>query len=253
MLKDEFIKKIPLLEKVFVISSNFTKGPFVYCDKESFDDTAIICLDEDTAKNSCRELERNNNKVKILEVSNKELLSALSGMHLYGINAVDFIGEDFEYKYQLTEIISFKNREDMENKPVENPILQLVMLYFIQELKKGSEHMDIESLKRHQEELIVNLQKAKLILPFQETDLEGEKKLRLALLVNNEKVYLPMFTDLMEFNRFNRANEKIKLMMFDFKDVLKMEVLENIEALIINPSGVRVNIEKELIKALKSN
>ena len=104
------------------------------------------------------------------------ILSTFTSFFLFGINAVEFHTGDGVIILQLNEFIRRHDLSDIpeDRHPVENPSLQLTMLYFMQEFRRGLENPDNEKLREMEEEMVVNVLRGKFLLPFRPG--EGEMK-----------------------------------------------------------------------------
>lgn len=143
-------------------------------------------------------------------------------------------GLEDETHLQLGELVK---RPDMDNLPdgkkwVENPQFHLTALYFMQQMRKDPEQQMTEELKEMQEELLVDLQRGKYLLPV-----EPDKGL-LVMKQKDGSVFQPVFTDPDEFRKFNREN-KYRTAVVEYAklpDILPPEA----KGVIVNPLGVNI-------------
>lgn len=252
MNKIDFLKMIPNLKEVYIINSDYTKSPYVFLDEADLDDTALFYLSEESAKQRIYELGEKKEKVSSLKIEQHNLPNALASLILFGINAVKFHTSDGDFLYQISEIISIPARNDEKNPIFENPSLSLTMLYFMQELRKKEENPDSVKLKELEEEMLVNVMRSKFILPVAKQE-DGENKSSFMLLKTNDgKSMVPIFTDYMEYGRFNK-NFDVDLKIINFDNMLNLKTPQDTIAYVINPAGVAVMVTKDWLSRVKVN
>ena len=151
MTKKDVIHSIPNLEQIFVIYSRLTRLPYVECNAETFDDEVFIYTDETAAHERVNALTADNRISFCMKVEKKDMLRIFSELYGYGVNAVAFQKGGETFHIQLNEIIRRPDFSKLpENKrPLENPQLQLSMIYLMQELRRGLKNPDRKQLKDH--------------------------------------------------------------------------------------------------------
>ena len=258
MTKDAFKQSIPELEKVFIIYSRLTHLPYVECNAETYDDESFFYTEEEKAVEMAKSLMEEKKAAVALKVEKKELLNTLSGFFSYGINMLVFRTGEEEYRFQLTELIKRPDfsKIPMEKRPmgiaepIENPGLQLSMMYFLQELRRGAVKSDTEKYRELKEEMDVNLQRARYLMPVQEAEKDGNKVLQLMMIKPKDgTVMMPIFTDILEFMHF-RGKQETKLVLTDLGKMDKMSLPEEAIGFILNPAGAGLVLTKEYVKRL---
>lgn len=258
MMKDEFKRSIPGLEKIFIIYSRLTHLPYVECNEETFDDESFIYTEEEDAVEKAKALTEEKKAAVALKVENKDLLQTLSGFFTYGINMLVFRTDGEEYRFQLTELIKRpdfakipKEKHPMGiPEPIENPQLQLSMMYFLQELRRGVVKTDQENMEELKEEMAVNLQRAHFLMPVQEAEKDGKKMLQLMMMkLKDGTVMLPIFSDGLEFLHF-RGRQETKLVLTDLEKIDKMTLPTEARGIILNPAGAGLVLTKEYVAGL---
>lgn len=129
-------------------------------------------------------------------------------------------------------------RADPKNQPegqvwVENPQLHLTALYLMQEVRKNPEAIKTQEMKDLQEEIGADFTKGKYIQPVQREG-NGIPLLKMA----QEEKYQPIFTDILEFQKFNKGGQLRPLVVEAAKvpQVLAPEAC----GVVINPLGVNL-------------
>lgn len=255
MTKEEALKSVPRLEQLYVIFSRLTHLPYVECDAETFDDKVFAFTEEDKAIAKARELAAENRPSIAIKVDKKNMLRIFSEFYAYGVNALVFAtGEDI-FHVQLDEIVRRPDFSDIPEgkRPLENPQLQLSMIYYMQEVRRKIENPDKERYKELEEEMIVNMMRSKYLIPFREVENEeGKKGLQLVFLKINENSMIPVFSDGNEYNRF-KGQQNFRVAVTDFERLAKMKMPEQAKGFVINPSGVGVPVPQDYMKRLLQN
>ena len=178
-----------------------TRQAYVVCDEETFDDEIFMYFDGEEARAAAKKLADEKTPVTAGRIEGKQLLMFYTSLHTMGINAIVVREGENETLIQLEELV--KRIEQPEGKVwVENPSLHLTALYFMQEFRKQPNQQITGQMRQLQEEIAANFEKARFIMAVS----TEEKGLPLVKL-NNGDVFQPVFTDVLEFQKFNRENK----------------------------------------------
>ncbi|MGN1168270.1 MAG: SseB family protein [Lachnospiraceae bacterium] len=222
--------------ELYAVMSMCTHMPFVYCDPESYDDEIFLYFSKEEANQGVRWLLEEKNPIQLAKVDVKDRLAFFTSLYPMGVNAISVNhGLTKQISFQLNELIRRQEPEQMpkEQIRIENPELHLTSLYFSQELKKnpGNKGEMSEELKALNEELIAHFKEGKYIVAV-----EGEKKI--PILQKEGMSYLPLFTDLREFQKFNKK-KTFGAMVVEYENITKLFSPET-EGIVINPFGVDI-------------
>lgn len=241
MNKQEFLKTLPTLKEGFLIVSNLTRAPYVACNEETYDDEVFFYTEEAKAGEKVAQLNESGSQNGIIKVEQKSMLGMLTSLFLYNINGICIQTGDDIFHYQLTDIVRRKDFQELpeDKRPIENPGLQLAMLYFLQEIRIKKEQRDEKHLREMEEEMFVNLARGKYFIPFKEGEVEGKKVPQiLCIKLTDEKFYIPLFTDVMEFQKFRKEDQELKANIIDFKAMKTMRIPDQASGFVMNPAGV---------------
>lgn len=160
-----------------------------------------------------------------------------------GVNAIQVhVGEE-QKMIQLTEFVRRKDPEESKNGKVwvENPELHLTMLYYMQDLRRHPNQEITPELNDLQEEIGAHFTKGRYIVPLPE---EGNG-IPLVKLKSGD-IFQPIFTDVIEFQRFNREKKFRPVVV----DALKLaQVLpEEAKGIVLNPLGVNMPLTVQKVK-----
>ena len=242
----ELAKRLREQDAIFVIISKCTQMPYVICDEDTFDDEILIFEDVDDARRVKERLEEKQEPVHIGKVDKPKQLLFYTTLYTMGVNA--FIANRGTQNEMRVQLQDFLPKPDSEKLPdgkvwIENPELHLTALYFVQELRK-TENPDItEELKKLREEVLVDFQRGTYVIAM--ADEKGLPMLK----QKNGDVYQPVFTDIMEFNKFN-VEKKFKPAMVEAEKISNIMAPES-KGVVVNPLGV--NLPLQLQKKQQEN
>ena len=203
--KRETLIKLKEFKEIYVLMCASTRAPFVACNEKTFDDEVYMFYKEEAAKSEMEKLRKKMYPVQVLKIDQKARLGFFIGLLSIGVNAIVVNkNRDTEITVQLNELV--KRSEEKEGKKIiENPALQLTALYFMQELRKGTKAEMTEELKAFYEEMMIHFREGIFLLAAKE-----DKQIPL-LKQKDDKVFLPVFTDVQEFIRFAQTKKGEKL------------------------------------------
>lgn len=236
----EILEQIQKAKEVYALVSGYTRMPYVVCDEETYDDEILLFWDEESAKEAGKKLQEDGNAIVIVKVENKQLLSFFSGLFAIGANSVAICkGMEQEQHIQLDEIVK---RPDGSQLPegtvlIENPQMHLTALYLMQELRKQKEAQMTEELQELQEEMLVNFKEGRYIVAVE----EGKG---LPILKQKDGVsFQPIFTDILEFQKFNQER-KFKTAVVEYEKIAGILAPE-VKGVVVNPFGVNIPLQIE--------
>ena len=214
---------------VYVLISGFTKEPYVECDKETYDDKVFVYMEEEAAKAKAEALKEEKIPVGAAKILSGHMLLFFTNLYTMGVNALEIHYED---KVDLIQIDEFAKRREGKQW-IENPQLHLTALYFAQEVRRPKEVQDEKRMAQLQEEMAADFMKSRFIFALQQ-DGKGTPLVKL----NTGDKYQLVFTDAVEFSRFNR-NKAFKPVIVDAAQLPK--VLDGeAKGVVLNIMGVNL-------------
>ena len=218
--KEQLLSSLRNAEEMYVFMSLCTKMPYVLCDEETFDDEVLLYYTEEDAQREGKKLIEQRIPIQIAKIEKKQLLGFFSSLYPMGVNGL-LINKNMESeaRLQLGELVIRPNTEDLPDGKVwvENPQLHLTALYFMQEMRRQEKPELTEELKGLQEEILVNYGRGRFIVAVHKEN--GMPMLK----QKNGDAYQPIFTDILEFRKFNKEDQ-FKTMAIEAKNVPKMLV-----------------------------
>ena len=226
--------------ELYVIISSVTKQPFVCCDDETYDDEVFLYYRAEDAKEKSKRLAEERYATAVAKMEDKQLLPFYTSLYTMGVNclAVNH-GTDTQISIQLSDLVTRKLPDKLPNgqKLVENPALHLTAAYFMQEMRRQASPQPTEELKELQEELLAHYKKGTFLIVIQE---DGQVTM---LKQKDGTVYQPVFTDMLEVQRFTRG-KKIKTAAVTAAQIPGL-LAKSAKGVVINPLGVNVQLKIE--------
>lgn len=238
--KRGILAKMQQQEELYGIVSLCTRMPYVLCDEDTYDDEIYIFMKAERAQEKAAEMKGAGEPVKAVKIEKRQFLTFFSDLYMMGVNCVVVEDENGERNaLQLPEIIHrVKDEELPEGKVrVENPQLHLTALYLMQKTLRLSkkEVMEDEEIKELQEEVMADFKKGRFLVAF-----EAQKGVPL-LREKDGTVYQPVFTDIIEFQKFNRENT-FKSAVIEAEKIPQI-LSEEAKGVTINPFGVNLQLQ----------
>lgn len=258
MTRQDFLTVIPQLPEVYVIYSAITRCPYVSCEEEYFNkevnyfDEIIMYATQKAAIKKTEELAQVDIPTIVMKVPQREMLMMFSELFLFGIDGVRIHTADDVFFFLLSEIV---NRPDYSDKPeserpLENPGMQLSMLYFMQEVRRKTADRTSKKLRDLEEEMLANILRSNFLIPIQESEVEGETKGGLLMVkMNDGTMMVPIFSDGVVFTRFGAA-KNLKAIVMSAERLGEMPLPTGADGFLINPNGVAVPLKKEYLDKL---
>ena len=235
----ETMQKIRNGEELYTVMSLCTRMPFVYCSPKTYDDEVFIYFDKDGANMGARWILEEKNPIQLARIDKNSRLGFFTSLFPMGVNAVSVDqGLTYETGFQLDQLV---RRQDTEQMPegklrIENPELHLTSLYFAQEFRKNMDAKTElpEGLRELNEEMLVHFCKGKYVIAIE----EGKG---FPLLQKNKEAYQPVFTDIPEFQKFNRE-KKYGMAVVEYEKIRKILGPET-KGVVLNPFGVDIMLK----------
>ena len=236
--KQETLAALRTPGELYVIMSGATRLPFVFCDEETFDDEIFLYYRVDDAKEKAKELQGKRYASAVVKLEDKQLLAFYTSLYTMGVNCLAVnSGTDTEISIQLSDLVIRRKPEELPEgkRPVENPALHLTAIYFMQEMRRQAEPQPTEELNKLQEELLAHYGKGTFVAAVRE---DGQVPI---LKQKDGSIYQPLFTDMLEFQKFARG-EKMKMAVLPAAKIPEILVGEA-KGVVINPFGVNVQLQ----------
>ncbi len=198
----EIFQKLRHQEEIFILASACTKGPYVVCDPETFDDEVYLFFREEDARKEAERLNGAHIPVAPAKLENKQMLMFYTSLFTMGVNALLVKDEGVTVRIQLKDVVSRKTDAELPEGTVwvENPQLHLTAIYYAQELRRAPYEGKAEKLKELGEELEADFRKGSFIVAVQK-----EEKGTPLVKMKDGQTFQPVFTDIMEFQKFNKG------------------------------------------------
>lgn len=255
------LKKIQGLKELIVLCFQPTKMPYVECDPETYDDQVHLFAIDKEAEEFVKEYREKHHPVALMKVPQQHAPMIISSFYSFGANAVVFHDNGTTTRLQLEEVVKkprvFEEQKKNDKLPLINPSLQLSIIYFMEEMYRNVEH-DMDQVHELEEEMVANLLRAKYIVASKAANEDekfdpknpAQKKVINYIKDQEGQIFLPVFSDVGEFQKFykERANGMGMLVM-PFQN-LKNHLVGDTRAVLLNPAGNNLRIAPEQLDKL---
>lgn len=233
MEQQKIMKSLQEAAKLYIFISPCTRGPYVQCDPETVDDETIVFMNLEDAKKEGDLLLQEKIPINIATLEKKQMLGFYTSLYTMGINAILVVKGDEKRRIQLKDFVKRKKMDGQEGEWIENPALHLTSLYYMQEIRRKPDQEITEKIKELQEEIEINLKRGGYLLAL-EKDGEGIPLLK----GMNGDVFQPIFTDFLEFHKFNRENKlrPVIVLAENFPKIFTPKA----KGIVLNPMGVNM-------------
>lgn len=248
--KEEAIKVLQNRENIFVAYAQGTKLPFVKCDEETFNDQTWIFSSEEGVKEFGKKMLEEKVLLMGMRFEKKDYPRFYGTLYAIGVNSVVWVDGEDQIEIDLPDIARQADMSQVEEskRPLLNPTLQLSGIYFMQELRrpvKPEEHANIRELE---EEFLVNIKKSEYLVAM-DVDPEDPKKVNIPYLKNKkEEILQPIFSDVMEFEKFARG-KKLRVAKVPFNKLPEL-MMQQANAYVVNPMGFNLVLNREQLEKI---
>lgn len=233
----EVIRHLKEAESLYILVSGCTREPYVLCDPETFDDETYMFFDLEDARAKADELREGKIPVQAANLEGGQMLMFYTGLNSMGVNALLVREGEEEWRIQLSDFV----RRDKPSPDtdtylwVENPELHLAALYYMQELRR-EEGKDNPHMGEWQDEISNYFSKGSYIVPMQKEG-TGIPVIKL----NDGHVYQAIFTDIIQYGKFNREKELRPVVVT--ADKIPQILVAEASGVLVNPMGIRMPLE----------
>lgn len=255
------MKKIQSLKEMFILCFQPTRMPYVECDPGTFDDQVHLFGVVEEAEEFAKLYRKMQIPVALMKVPQERAPMVVSSFYSLGINAVVYHENKLVTRLQLQELVKkpkiFEEQENSSKIPLANPSLQLSVIYFMQQMYCKVEQ-DMEQAREMEDEMIANLVRSKFIVasraanPKEAFEPENPKQKKVINYIKDqeEQIFLPVFSDVGEFQKFYGEKARgMGMLVLPFQH-LKNHVMSDVKAIILNPAGCHLQIEPEQLDRL---
>lgn len=255
MTDQECISKLSGTEKFYAVYCNYTRMPYVECEEETFSDMTFLFLDEEKAKEFAMTHKGGKMSLTAVKVEQNTAKHFFSSLIAEGFDMVCVLEK--ETHYLLIDQLVKRTLKEGAKKPIENPSLQLSMMYFLQTIQSAQTEEEKEESKNKEEEMMANIARAIYLVPFREIEGEvdgedGSRNVSLIHLQNEAKeVFIPLFTDMDEFLKINPGDGTTSFYPMSFQNIKEVK-RDRAVGFVINPGSVNLQLNQNNFDAVDS-
>ena len=227
--KEEAIKELQTREEIFVAYSQATKLPYVKCDEETFNDQAWIFSTEEGIKEFGKKMLEEKVLLMGMKFTKKDYPRLYGTFYAIGVNTVVWVDGEDKIEIDLPDIAK---QADMSKIELRRPV-------------EKDQHGNLRELE---EELIVNLKKSEYLVAMN-VDPEDPKKINIPYLKNKkEEILQPVFTDVMELEKFTKG-QKLRIAKVPFAKLPEL-LIDKAMAYAVNPLGFNLVLNREQLNKI---
>lgn len=244
------VKEIQARETVYVAYSQVTKLPYVTCAQETYNDQAWFFAEEETLKEFGKKKVDEKILLMGMKYEKKDFPKLYGLLYSIGVNSLVWNNRTEEIEVELEKIVRRPDLSKLEpeKRPLINSTLQLSGIYFMQELRRPVTKEEHGNIRELEEELIANLRKSEFLIAMAPSE-EEPQKVNIPYLKNKEgKILQPVFSDVMEYEKFARG-KKLKVAKIPFAKLPEI-FIPQAEFMVINPMGFNLLLNKEQVKKI---
>lgn len=244
------VKEIQAREDMFVAYSQATKLPYVTCAEETYNDQAWFFADEETLKEFGKKKLDDKILLMGMKYEKKDFPKMYGLLYAVGVNTLVWNNGSEEIEIELERIVRQPDLSKVEpqKRPLINSTLQLSGIYFMQELRRPVAKEEHGNIRELEEELIVNLKKSEFLVAMAQNEEESAKVNIPYLKDKDGKILQPVFSDVLEYEKFARGR-KLRIVKIPFAKLPEI-MIPQAEAMAINPMGFNLLLNKEQLKKI---
>lgn len=247
------------VDSLLVMIEQATKLPFIEWDEEDGEDQIYVFTSQDKFKDKVKSYMDMKHKVMGASLEKDIRHKFFADLYAYGVSQVVVCTSDSEVKLKLPQIIHKPSFDHIPEKmrPLLNPELEISVIYFMQELAREIAQEEKKNIKELEEEMARNISISKYMIAVKlkeapAEDWDGrleEGKFDIVFITNQDgETYLPIFSDVVEFNKFNLKKEFLSIIIS--VDQLMEFFGGNCMGAILNPSSLSFRLLKTTMDSI---
>ncbi len=241
--RGDILFKLQGSKELYILYSAVTKCPYIVCDAETFDDEIFLFFTEEDGRRAWEKYKEDSIPTNLVRLENKNFLLFYTSLYTMGINALLAADGGKEFRVQLESLVSRRKPEELGDGAVwvENPQMHLTALYLMQEVRRRPGQ---DMKKEHQamlEETVAHFSRGRFIQPVR----KEQRGIPLLQVPGGDK-YQPIFTDILEFQKFNQ-NDQFRPLVVEAKKLPQILAPEAV-GVVVNPLGVNLPLKVEKAK-----
>lgn len=262
ILYNELLNRVRDAKTIYCLYDDATKFPFVE------NGMAYIYLEKEIAEQVVEAYSKQFRRLMVKECpavpegAENTDRGFFDYLYYLGIERIIIDNGRYRARFSRSEIVAPPNFADDKKQAPMNPQLRLAMLDFLSEARWPVKYEKRTQVVQTKEARMVALARAgRFIVPIQHEGpaemmndgrikFNKDTKLRFPVMkTNNGKLFLPIFTDGIEFaKKFGR--EGFEGAVFKFSDILRF--VQDKDGLAINPMGENIMLPKDKMMALEA-
>ena len=256
------IKKVTQRDSFIACFCASTRMPFLFCDPVSYADQAWVFADEAGLKEFVERFSAKKIPLQGVMIRKDQFTGFFGSLLHIGVTEIVFTENGASVPIPIEQFVRLKDMSSVPEalRPLENPQLMLTGIYLMQEVTRKVPNEEKEDLNDLNEEFLVNLARARFLIPVQVKDgpeNPGEKMQKkqfgfINITLKNGDVYRPIFADNMEFQKFRQQKKYVQAITMPFAG-LKQGLPAEAKGYLLNPNGCQIVLQRPLIDQVLAN
>lgn len=248
------MNRIESLAEIYVFYSACTNMAYIYQHPETYEDLLLVFSDKENAQAQAEGFRADKRPVQLITYKKEQYEAFFTGIHYIGADGVLLDWGKEETIYALPDLVETPDFAKLPNRvfAVNNPSLQISLLYFLQEARRPIPFEEKQGLREMEEEVRANLFKATYLVPHRgnaENGGKGQKRFEMMAIKDKKgDAYQPLFTDAIELTKMMRGRQTACLIM-PFKEIAKLKGPQ-LAGYVINPMGQNLILKREQMETL---
>ena len=189
-----------------------------------------------------------------MKLEKSQYLPFFSELYAIGLDTIVWTDGEEKLEIELKEIVKQPdlNEIEPEKRPLYNAELQRAGIYLIQEVKRTvpqNERTDEEKKKMRELDgrFCTTLAKSEFIMVMLRNEEDPEKVKIPFIKGNDDKIFQPIFSDVLEYQKYVRGEKNALGRKVKFSDLVGLK-LEQAEGYMLNPAGINMPLTVQLIE-----
>ncbi|MGI6001996.1 MAG: tetratricopeptide repeat protein [Lachnospiraceae bacterium] len=252
--KPFFIRRVRKMEKLYTVKSAFTGLPYVGFDKSDNSFFVTIFTQKEMADEFKKQMDLAGRNVQIEEIVNKFFLSYFGNLYTMGVSCINFTDyKDFYHIYLYELVKRDLSKLPEKQRPVENPkCVRSICLYLQEARRKQEVRVSRDQLLKLDHTMGAQLRNTTFLMPVRMEEKDGKKLPQLVLLnrEGSDQRYVPLFTDMAEYNRFRTEENHFDLLKLGIKPLTQLKLPETANQFIVNVNTFRMILPMDYLQKL---
>ena len=255
--KQEAINSLINKEELFITYSTATRHPYVILDKEtSHHQVWLFAEEKDVIAFNTKEVQEKKALVTGMKLEKSQYLPFFSELYAIGVNTVVWNDGEEKIDIELKDIARQPDLSEMEaeKRPLYNAPLQLAGIYLLQEVKRSvpqneRTEEEVKLMRELDARFCTTLARSEFLMVMFKNEDDAEKVKIPFIKTKDEKTYQPIFSDVLEYQKYVRGAQGALGRKVKFQDLAGLK-LKDAEGYMLNPAGINMPLTEQMLEGI---